>query len=72
MTLVAVLAVAALIALAVLAAWLLARFEVYCLADLAQAEDWELRYFTRQAWTFFILLCIPFGGLTYLRAGKIR
>jgi hypothetical protein len=65
-------AVAALIALIVLLAWLVARFEVYCLNDLASAEDAELRYLTRQGWSVLILLWIPFGGLLYLRRGRIR
>lgn len=53
-------------------AWLIARFEMYCLADLARAGDWELQYLTRPAWAAVILLMIPVGGILYLLYGRPR
>lgn len=54
-----------------LARWV-AKFEAFCLADLAQTQDEELRYFPRQAWALLILVLIPLGGMLYLTYGKVR
>jgi len=51
------------------AVWV-ARFEAFCLTDLAKTSDDELLYFPRQAWLLIILLLIPYGGLLYLRFRK--
>lgn len=63
---------AALAALGAAIAWVVVRFELFCLADLARAEDGELRVLSRQAWQLLIMLWIPFGGLFYLRFGRGR
>lgn len=64
--------VALVVAAAVAAIVAVARFEQFCLNDLAQTPDYELRLFTRQAWTVLIILWIPFGGLAYLSVGTWR
>jgi hypothetical protein len=48
------------------------RFEEFCLQDLAQTPDYELRLFTRRGWTALIVVWIPIGGLLYLSVGKWR
>jgi hypothetical protein len=48
------------------------RFEAFCLNDLANAEDYELQYFSRRAWMFLCLFVVPFGGILYLLRGKAR
>jgi predicted tellurium resistance membrane protein TerC len=58
------------VALAVALAVVLARFVAFCLADLAQAR--EVQYLPRETWRRIILIWIPFGGLLYLRYGKVR
>lgn len=62
---------AALIAfLAVVVIVVVVRFEVFCLNELASAEDNELVYLTRRGWTVAILFSIPFGGMAYLLFGR--
>jgi hypothetical protein len=46
------------------------RFEMFCLNELASAEDDELRYLTRRAWAVAIVISIPFGGVAYLLLGR--
>jgi hypothetical protein len=46
------------------------RFEVFCLTDIAQAD--EVRYLTKPAWVAICLLSIPLGGLLYLIYGRAR
>lgn len=47
------------------------RFELFCLRDLAETPDQQLRYFTRQGWTAVIIVSIPLGGIFYFYAGKV-
>ena len=47
-----------------------AAFEVFCLVDLARAE--EVRYLPRWAWAIICLISIPLGGIIYLIAGRVR
>ncbi len=61
--------IALVIAVAVVA---VIRFEVFCLTDLARAEDCELRYLSRWAWAAVCLLSIPIGGILYLYYGRTR
>jgi len=42
------------------------------LNDLANPDDDELQYFSRQAWTFLCAFVIPFEGVLYLLCGKVR
>jgi Phospholipase_D-nuclease N-terminal len=52
---------------------LVAGFEVFCLVDLARAQ--EVRYLPKWGWAILCLgigLTIPFGGIAYLLFGKIR
>lgn len=62
-------AIAALVAAAVV---VIARFEIFCLRELAQANDSDLRYLTRRAWAAAIILMIPLGGIAYLYCGRPR
>lgn len=48
------------------------RFELFCLRDLAETRDEQLRFLTRRGWFAVIILSIPLGGLVYLSAGKWR
>ena len=48
------------------------RFERFCLNDLAQARDEELRYLSRTAWVVVIAFSIPIGGILYLYYGRPR
>lgn len=48
----------------------IARFEVFCLDDLAATPDVRLQYLSRTGWVALIVLCIPFGGILYLYRGK--
>ena len=57
-------------ALAFAAFILVARFEVFCLRDLAQTSDADLQYLTRQGWMALIVVAIPLGGIMYLYGGK--
>lgn len=50
----------------------IARFELFCLRDLADTADIELNYLTRLGWTAVIVIAIPLGGATYLCCGKRR
>jgi hypothetical protein len=58
--------------LIVVAAAGIARFELFCLRDLAQTADVDLNYLTRPGWAALIVLAIPLGGATYLCYGKRR
>jgi hypothetical protein len=49
-----------------------ARFVAFCLTDLAQTPDEELRHFTRRGWAMIILVMLPLGGMLYLTYGKAR
>lgn len=49
-----------------------ARFEFFCLDDLAKTSDYELRYLPRPGWIAVIVLSIPLGGILYLYYGKVR
>lgn len=44
-------------------------FVVVCLADLARAK---VRYMPKWAWALMICISVPWGGLVYLAAGKVR
>lgn len=62
--------VAAAVALVVVVLVAVARFEVFCLDDLAGTPDVQLRYLNRAGWVALIVLCIPLGGILYLYRGK--
>jgi hypothetical protein len=47
-----------------------AGFEVFCLVDLARAE--EVRHLPRWVWAIVCLASIPLGGIIYLAAGRVR
>jgi hypothetical protein len=52
---------------------LAAGFVVYCLVDLARAQ--EVRYLPKWVWAILCVgigLTIPFGGIAYLVFGKVR
>jgi hypothetical protein len=49
-----------------------ARFEWFCLKDLAQTSDEELRYLSRTGWIVVIAFSIPIGGILYLYYGRPR
>jgi NADH:ubiquinone oxidoreductase subunit 6 (subunit J) len=49
-----------------------ARFELFCMRDLAGTRDADLQYLTRTGWFACILLAIPLGGILYLYRGKTR
>jgi hypothetical protein len=66
-TLLSLLAVIGLIAIAVL---VIVRFELFCLRDLARRNDQQLRYLTRTGWLVAIVLVIPIGGICYLYYGR--
>ena len=66
-TLIGLLALAGLIAIAVL---VIVRFELLCLRDLAQRNDQQLRYLTMTGWLVVIVLVIPVGGICYLGHGR--
>ncbi len=56
--------------LVVAAAIVVVRFERLCLQELAQTPEYQLRLFTRTGWITLIVLCIPFGGLLFMSAGR--
>jgi hypothetical protein len=58
------------VALAAIVVAVLYRFIAFCLADLARTG--AVRYLSREAWRLLILIWIPFGGVLYLRYGRIR
>jgi hypothetical protein len=63
----------AVIAVLVIAAVVvIARFEVFCLRELARAGDADLQYLTRRAWAAAIILLIPLGGVAFLYCGRPR
>jgi hypothetical protein len=45
-------------------------FEVFCLFDLARAE--EVRYLPKWGWAIVSLISIPLGGIIYLSVGRVR
>ncbi len=45
-------------------------FDRRCLADLAQTNDRDLRYFNRNTWALIILFSFPIGPMLYLLYGK--
>lgn len=45
-------------------------FEVFCLVDLARAE--EVRYLPKWGCLIVSLVSIPLGGIIYLSMGKVR
>jgi Phospholipase_D-nuclease N-terminal len=45
-------------------------FEVFCLVDLARAE--EVRYLPKWGWAIVSLISIPLGGIIYLAVGRVR
>jgi hypothetical protein len=45
-------------------------FEIFCLLDLARAD--EVRYLPRWTWAVICLITIPLGGVAYLIFGKTR
>ncbi len=45
-------------------------FDRRCLADLAQTDDRELRYFNRNTWALVIVLSFPIGPALYLMYAK--
>lgn len=49
-----------------------ARFEMYCLTDLAETPDYQLSVLNRQGWIVLILVFIPVGGVFYLLYGRPR
>lgn len=66
------LGVGALILLVAVAIVMIVAFEVFCLRDLAKAQDDELLLLNRPGWTVVIVLAIPVGGLGYLFFGRRR
>jgi hypothetical protein len=46
------------------------RFIAFCLADLDQAA--AVQGLPRETWRLLIVILIPFGGLLYLRYGRVR
>jgi hypothetical protein len=62
---------AAVLAVLIIAAVVvIARFELFCLRELAQANDADLQYLTRPAWAAAIILMIPLGGIAFLYYGR--
>jgi len=60
--------IAVIVLVAILAA---ARFELFCLRELARASDADLLYLTRPAWVAAIILMIPLGGIAFLYCGRL-
>ena len=59
--------VAALVLL--LALVLVVGWEIFCLANLARAD--EVRFLPRWAWAIACLIQIPLGGVAYLAIGRV-
>jgi hypothetical protein len=57
-------------ALIIAAVVVIARFEVFCLRELARASDADVRYLTRGAWVAAIILIVPLGGIASLYCGR--
>ena len=53
-----------LLALALVICW-----EVFCLADLARAD--QVRFLPKWAWAVACLIQIPLGGVLYLFLGRV-
>ena len=53
-----------------LVAFVIVRFEVRCLSDLASTPDHRLRVLDRQGWLVCILVLVPVGGMLYLLFGR--
>lgn len=47
-----------------------AGFVVFCLVDIARAE--QVRYLPRWAWAIICLASIPLGAIIYLAVGRVR
>jgi hypothetical protein len=47
-----------------------AGFVVFCLVDLARAE--QVRYLPKWAWGLVCLVSVPLGGIIYLSIGRVR
>jgi hypothetical protein len=45
-------------------------FVVYCLVDLARAE--QVRYLPKWAWVIICFFSVPIGGIIYLIVGRER
>jgi hypothetical protein len=56
----------------VVAVALIARFETFCLRDLANTPDARLQVLTRTGWFVAIVVAIPIGGIAYLCSGRRR
>jgi hypothetical protein len=61
---------ALLVAVLLLLAVAVIRFELFCLRDIAQTP--YTRVFPREAWIVITIVSIPLGGLLYLYAGRPR
>ena len=58
--------------LSVIVVAVVVRFEMFCLHDLADTPDCQLRGLDRRGWTLVTLVSIPLGGIAYLYYGKTR
>jgi hypothetical protein len=58
--------------IALVAAALVVRFELFCFRALAATRDSELRYLTRPGWIVVIAFSIPVGGVLFLYYGRAR
>lgn len=45
-------------------------FDRRCLADLAETDDRDLRYFNRNTWALIIVLSFPVGPMLFLLYAK--
>lgn len=53
----------------VVAIFVVVRFELFCLKDIAEAEN--VRYLSKPTWAVICVLSIPIGGILYLLYGRI-